>query len=155
MLRLHRKSKGFTLIELMIVVAILGILAVIAIPRFAVLIDRAKESRTQGNLGCIRSAVAIYNGANSGTWPTTLGTGGATSTLIYVSTTSSTGAFMTTIPLVMLPSHMGHTPTNAETTTDGDTGEWFYDGVGVSTTPGTTYVNCTHTDSTGVEVDTW
>jgi prepilin-type N-terminal cleavage/methylation domain-containing protein len=155
MLRLHRKSKGFTLIELMIVVAIIGILAAIAIPRFSNLIDRAKEARTQGNLGSLRSAVAIYYGTNSGTWPTTLGTGGATSTLIYVSTTSSTGAFMTTIPLVMLPSHMGHTPTNTETTSNADNGEWFYDGVGVSTYPGTLYVNCTHTDSTGAVVNTW
>jgi type IV pilus assembly protein PilA len=152
MLRLHRRSKGFTLIELMIVVAIIGILAAIAIPRFANLIDRAKEARTQGNLGSLRSACAIYYGTNNGTWPTTLGAAGSTSTLIYA---TAPGPYMATIPQVMLPSKMGHTPTSAETTTNGDAGDWFYDGVGVSTTAGTLYVNCTHTDSTGAVVNTW
>ncbi len=72
MLRFHRKSKGFTLIELMIVVAIIGILAAIAIPRFADLIQRAREASSQGNLGAVRSALAIAYGSSGGTWPATL-----------------------------------------------------------------------------------
>lgn len=58
MVRLERKS-GFTLIELVMVIVILGILSAIAIPKFADLTTQAKISATKGGLGAIRSAVAI------------------------------------------------------------------------------------------------
>ena len=61
-----KKDKGFTLIELMIVVAIIGIIAGIAIPKFAEMMKRAKESATKGNLGICRTAVAFYYGGNEG-----------------------------------------------------------------------------------------
>ena len=65
-------QKGFTLIELMIVVAIIGILAAIAIPKFAQMLEKAREGSTKGNAGTIRSALAIYYGDREGVWPTTL-----------------------------------------------------------------------------------
>ena len=58
MVILERKS-GFTLIELVMVIVILGILSVIAIPKFADLTTQAKISATKGGLGAIRSAIAI------------------------------------------------------------------------------------------------
>jgi prepilin-type N-terminal cleavage/methylation domain-containing protein len=62
-------KKGFTLIELMIVVAIIGILAAIAIPKFADLISKSKEGATKGSLSSIRSALQIYYGDNEGAFP--------------------------------------------------------------------------------------
>jgi len=62
MRKLKRGQKGFTLIELMIVVAIIGVLSAVAIPRFANLIRRGKEGAAQGNLGALRSAISIYYG---------------------------------------------------------------------------------------------
>lgn len=62
-------KKGFTLIELMIVVAIIGILAAIAIPKFADLINKSKEGATKGALSSIRSAIQVYYGDNEGWFP--------------------------------------------------------------------------------------
>ncbi len=63
------KSRGFTLIELMLAVAIIGILAVVAIPRYSNLVRKSWEATTRGNLGVLRSAVTIYYGDNEGMWP--------------------------------------------------------------------------------------
>ena len=69
-----KKEKGFTLIELMIVVAIIGILAAIAIPRFAQMLEKSREGATKGNLGSLRSAVSIYYSEREGTFPNDLTT---------------------------------------------------------------------------------
>ncbi len=60
------RSRGFTLIELMLVVAIIGLLAAIAIPKFADLVVKAKEASTRGQVGTMRSALNIYYADNEG-----------------------------------------------------------------------------------------
>src|SRR5208282_1763552 len=62
-------NKAFTLIELMIVVAIISILAAIAIPKFADLIRKSNEGSSKANLGAIRSSLYIYYGDLEGQYP--------------------------------------------------------------------------------------
>lgn len=62
MSKLLRKKEGFTLIELMIVVAILGILAAVAIPAFVGYVRRSKTSEATGNLNSLfKGAASYYN----------------------------------------------------------------------------------------------
>ncbi len=56
-----RNKKGFTLIELMIVVAIIGILAAIAIPNFLSYQCKSKQSEAKTNLGAIANSEESYN----------------------------------------------------------------------------------------------
>jgi prepilin-type N-terminal cleavage/methylation domain-containing protein len=70
---LSRKS-GFTLIELVIIIVVLGILAAIAIPKYQDITSDAQEAAARGALGGLRSAVTIYYAnqavkTGTATWP--------------------------------------------------------------------------------------
>ncbi len=57
---LRRNERGFTLVELMIVVIIVGILAAVAIPMYQGATERAKASEAVAALGTIRGAMRVY-----------------------------------------------------------------------------------------------
>jgi type IV pilus assembly protein PilA len=60
-----RKNKGFTLIELMIVVAIIAILAAIAIPNFLSFVSKTRRAEVKSNLEAIFKAELSYFGENN------------------------------------------------------------------------------------------
>ena len=131
---------GFTLIELMIVVAIIGILAAIAIPKFAELIRKSNEGASKGSLSAIRSALSIYYGDMEGLYP------------VDLSSLTGNGKYLTSIPKAKAPNYHADSASisqNSGTTSISDAGGWAYDNTPGDANFGTLWVNCTHTDTKG------
>lgn len=130
--------RAFTLIELMVTVAIIGLLLSIAIPKFADMVRTATEANTKANLGAIRSALTQYYGDMEGEFPAVL------------SAITVGGRYLRTLPRAKTPSY--HADTDAVTQGAGivsasDAGGWFFNNNRDNVRYGETLVNCTHTDS--------
>lgn len=71
-----REKRGFTLIELIMIIVILGILAAVAIPKYLDLSAQAKTSAEKGVVGGVRAGIMTYF-ANNKTYPASLDTNGS------------------------------------------------------------------------------
>jgi type II secretion system protein G len=70
-----RNRKGFTLVEILIVVVILGILAAIVIPQFTNASEDAKDSAAKSQLQTIRNQIELYRVKHNGVTPPSLDSG--------------------------------------------------------------------------------
>ncbi len=144
--KLSRTSRGFTLIELMIVVAVIGLLSTIALPKFGTLITRSRESSLQGNLSSFRSAIHIYY-AGEGIYPNSL-------TELAINATYLASIPSGTVPAVAAQNNPGHDAGAGVAVGDGTSptdvtlgNVWYY--VNSGSNMGSLFVNCTHKDSVG------
>lgn len=140
---MKNNKKGFTLIELMIVVAIIGILAAIAIPKFADLINKSKEGATKGALSSVRSAIQVYYGDNEGWFPA--------DTLASIVVNSK---YIASIPMAKVPGTTHADSAGVDDVTGGGaitdgTGWAYFNDPGHAATWGNFVVSCTHEDIKG------
>ena len=139
LMRRRMRARGFTLIELMIVVAIIGILAAIAIPKFAELIRKSGEGSSKGNLGALRSAMSIYYGDMEGQYPA------------QMAGLTISGKYLAAFPVAKTPNY--HPDSTAEgdgpTHTGSDTATWWFNNVVGAANYGQVSIDCLHTDTKG------
>jgi len=125
-----------------------GIIAAVALPKFAGLANKSKEGATKGALSTLRSATQVYYGDTEGQFPTD-----------DLSSLTVNAKYLSAIPVLKLPG-TGHPETSevrAITESDGesldvfksDTGKWLYMADKTSKDWGTIVVDCTHKDSGG------
>ncbi len=126
--------------ELMIVVAIIGILSAIAIPKFAELIRKSNEGASKGNLGAVRSALSIHYREHEGLYP------------YHPIVLAAGGKYVSSLPKAKAPNYhpdsaavrLGVSYADVD-----DAGGWLYIGDPAARDFGSLYVNCTHTDTKG------
>ena len=105
--------KGFTLVEILIVVVILGILAAIVIPQFTNASEAAKASSVLSQLQTLRSQVELYKNQHNNEYPTSDGT--LTGTWDWTKMTNKTdidGAVGTTAGTHIYGPYMQQAPKN-------------------------------------------
>jgi len=110
----NSNRKGFTLVEILIVVIILGILAAIVIPQFTSASEDARKSSLQSQLQTLRSQVELYKLQHRDSYPTSDGT--ATGTWDWTrltGKTDDTGAASTAATAV--GPYLQQTPVNSLT----------------------------------------
>ena len=123
MIRLKGK-KGFTLIELVIVILVIGVLAAVILPKFVGQVEKAKIATTKANLESLRSATRLYYSDNKGVLP-------------------ATGAALVPNYIKRIPDEAITSSTTVVTANDG-TGGWVY-----TAADGDWAINLTGTDDNG------
>lgn len=136
-----RIKRGFTLIELMLVVAIIGLLSAIALPKFSNMVIRAKEAAVKGKVGALRSAISIYYADNEGRYP---------NIPMSLPLLALVPKYIDDVPKISIPTIPTHPSANAiygafpmDSLFPFNIGYFYNQGTGQLN------INCTHTDSQG------
>jgi prepilin-type N-terminal cleavage/methylation domain-containing protein len=134
-----RSIQGFTLVELLIVIMIIGILGGILVPKVGSTIRKAQDGTTRGNLGELRSVISIYYANNDGRFPTD-------------NLDSLVPSYVASLPSVRSVGEHGDSNQVVTEIVLTDTGKWSYNNVVGEPGFGSIHIGCTHTDTLG---NTW
>lgn len=104
---LHKSQQGFTLIELMIVIAIIGILASVAVPQYGAYIKRAKFSEVVSHAARAKTAVSLCYYQNND-FNTCNGAGNGRDNTVPANITTRTGRLESMTILLGIISAQGH-----------------------------------------------
>ena len=140
---MKKNQNGFTILELVVMVVVLGVIAAITVPKFKTMLYQSREGRTKASLGDLRGALAIFYSDNFGKYPSDEGS--PTTRL----SSALVPKYLKKMPSVDLPHlHSKRLNTVQDRITDG--GDWVY-----ATLDGFVAVNCTHNDTKGAPVSNW
>ena len=132
-----RRSHGFTLLELMIVVAIIGILASIAMPKFAELMVKSRKGPSRGAWGPCAPRWAFISRTTRGKYPADL------------TVLTANARYLKEMPFTKgLPLHSDSSAVALAMAAD-DSAGWTYNATPGDANNGMVMVNCTHTDTKG------
>lgn len=124
-------------------IAVLGVVAAITVPKFKLMLHQSREGRTKASLGELRGAIAVYYSDNFGLYPSDDGTPETRLSSALVP------AILPAMPAVDLPHHHS-APLNTVSDRVDDSGDWFYTAV-----DGFVGVNCTHLDTESKPISDW
>ncbi len=138
-----KRQNGFTILEVIVMVVVIGVILAITIPKFKSMAYRSREGRTKSSLGDLRGALAIYYSDNFGVYPSDEG---APDTRLADSIVPK---YLKKIPSVDL-SHWHSKKLSTVQDRIDDQGDWMY-----TTLDGFVAVNCTHNDTKGAPISNW
>lgn len=115
-MKLRKNEKGFTIIELVIVIILIGVLVSIIIPTFLGQLEQADIVATKANLESIRSASRLFYAENHRDWP------------VSIQQMVDSGY------LRVMPKEM-FTPSTQEVSTFDGTGGWVYESISETIPP--------------------
>ncbi|MCB4756403.1 MAG: hypothetical protein LHV69_05110 [Elusimicrobia bacterium] len=139
----RKADSGLTVLEILIMIAVLGLVGFITLPKFKLMLYQSREGRTKASLGEIRGALAIYYSDNIGLYPSDEGT---PETRL---SSSLVPAYLKAMPTVDLAHYY---PKKLSTVQDRftDGGDWVY-----MTLHGFVAVNSNREDTKGQPLANW